>query len=199
MAYLSLLVYLVRSVYGLWVHSVYVLTHHFCSWTDLSLAKHTVLFSMWFSLEITCSIPFSEVLPVPVVCLFCVSISKKPSACPVFSVLSVFHSWRDGWICGLAKVAVSSEIDFSYSRNLRSFLEQAHSLKLYLEGHQCFLQRLYFLFVQLLKTSQQQNLIDYVCHKIILHSLIYFLCTIRIGKEQQRQAHMADQFDRLPG
>lgn len=153
MAYLSLLVYLVRSVYGLWVHSVYVLTHHFCSWTDLSLAKYTVLFSMWFSLEITCSIPFSEVVPVPVVCLFCVSISKKPSACPVFSMLSVFHSWRDGWICGLAKVAVSSEINFSYSRDLRSFLEQAHFMKFYLEGHQCFLQRLPFLFVQLLKMS----------------------------------------------
>lgn len=70
--------------------------------------QSTQCYSARFSLKIICSFSFSEVVSVPVVCLFCVSISKKPSACPVFSMMSTAEKMVE-----FAKVAVSSEIDYS--------------------------------------------------------------------------------------
>lgn len=141
------------------MHSVYVLTHHLCNWTELSLAKYTVLFSKWFSLEITCFFPFSEVVSVPVVCLFCVSISKKPWS----SVFPVEYSCKDGWFASLPRLLFLLKLISPSSRNLKSSLKQAHFLKLYLEGHQCFLQRLPSLSTFWKCPSNKTY--DYVWHK----------------------------------
>lgn len=151
MAYLPVLDHLLRSVCGLWVHSVYTLTHPFCNWMELSLAKYPGLFSKWFSLEITCFFPFSKVVSVPVVCLFCVSISKKPNACPVFPMLSTAEKMVK--FASLPRLLFLLKLISPSSRDLKSSLEQARFLKLYLEGHQCFLQRVPYLFVSLLKMS----------------------------------------------
>lgn len=100
------------------------------------LQSTQVLFSKWFSLEISCCFPFSKVLSVPMVCLFCVSISKKPSACPVFSMLSTAEKMVE--FAGLPRLLFLLKLISASSRDLRSSLQQACFLKLYSEGHQCF-------------------------------------------------------------
>lgn len=97
--------------------------------------QSTQCYSARFSLKIICSFSFSEVVSVPMVCLFCVSISKKPAQC--------FPWWVQlkRWL-NLPRLLFLLKLITPSSRDLKSSLEQAGFLKLYLEGHRCFLQRL---------------------------------------------------------
>lgn len=100
------------------------------------LQSTQVLFSKWFSLETSCCFPFSKVVSVPVVCLFRVSIRKKPSTCPVFSMLSTAEKMVE--FAGLPRLLFLLKLISPSSRDLRSCLQEACFLKLYLEGHQSF-------------------------------------------------------------
>ena len=83
--------YLIRCVYGLCVHNTHIFTRHFVTEQNFDLESTRVLCQqVVLAWKLLASFPlFSKVVLLPVVCPIYISIGKKSSAYPVFSMLSM--------------------------------------------------------------------------------------------------------------